>query len=495
MPLRIAIAEFAHETNTFAAERTGLDAFQANRYLRGEELRELIGTNTVCGGAFAEIERVGPAVEVVPLVATSAIPGGLVTREAFETVVGEIARGLAAARPDAVLLDLHGAMVTESGDDGEADTLARVRAVVGSDLPIVTVLDLHANLSQEMVDRSDVLLPYDTYPHVDCAERGAEAVRLLRAMSEGQFRPVSALRTLPMLTALPPQRTEGEPMRSIMAMAAEFEARSGVVNVGVTPGFAYADIPIAGFAVVVTTDGDRPLADRSADELAAHVWSRREEFRPRMATVEEAVHVAMAALAGPVVLADVGDNPGGGAACDGTALLWALLDLGTRDAALAVMADPEVVAAAFAAGVGGRVALPLGGKTDERHGYPIDITAAVQSLSDGAFVYEGPMAAGVHGSMGKTAVLACEGRYGNTVEVIVCERRVQALDQAVFRSQGIEPTERAILVVKSAVHFRGSFEPIAAEIIEVDTPGLTAVDLDRFAFRRIRRPIWPFDPM
>ena len=284
-------------------------------------------------------------------------------------------------------------------------------------------------------------------------------------------------------------------MRSIMAMAARYETRPGVVNVGVMPGFAYADIPIAGFAVVVTTDGDRPLADQIAGELAEHIWSRREEFRPRTVTVEEAVHAAVAATAGPIVLADAGDNPGGGAACDGTALLWALLDLGARDAALAEIVDPEVVAAAFAAGVGGCVAMPLGGKTDDRHGYPIDITATVQSLSDGRFVYEGPMAAGVHGSLGQTAVLACEGRYGNTVEVIVCERRVQALDQAVFRSQGIETTDRRILVVKSAVHFRGSFEPIAAEIIEVDTPGLTAVDLNRFEFGRIRRPMWPFDPI
>jgi len=195
------------------------------------------------------------------------------------------------------------------------------------------------------------------------------------------------------------------------------------------------------------------------------------------------------------VLADLGDNPGGGSACDGTALLWALLDLGAPSATLGVLTDPAVVDQALRAGVGAQLDLTLGAKTDELHGYPIPVQATVRSLSDGHFTYEGPVETGREDTLGRTAVLSCAGRHGNTVQVIVAERRVQALDTAIFRSQGIEPTEFKIVVVKSSVHFRGAFGPIAARIIEVDTPGLTGVNLSRFTYHRLTRPLWPLDPI
>ncbi|MGH2561914.1 MAG: MlrC C-terminal domain-containing protein, partial [Thermomicrobiales bacterium] len=254
------------------------------------------------------------------------------------------------------------------------------------------------------------------------------------------------------------------------------------------------DIPMIGKSVLVTTGGDKDLAHTQAQALADDLWARREEFRPETVTVEEAIHAAMEDSGGPVVLADHGDNPGGGSPCDGTAILWGLLDLGAPNAALATIADREVVDAAFAAGTNARLEITLGGKTDELHGYPIPITATVRSLSAGDFVYEGPMQAGRKETLGRTAVLVCDGRYSTTVEVIVCERRVQPIDLAVFRSQGIEPTERKIIALKSAVHFRSSFGPIAHRIIEVDTPGLTSVNFSRFDFQRIPRPIWPLDP-
>ena len=492
--LRIAVAGFAHETNTFAPWPTDLADFEANGFYRGEQLASLAGTNTVAGGAIDAISA-DPSLDLLPILATSAIPGGLVTARAVEAIEGEIAAGLRAAHPDAVVLDLHGAMVTELTDDGEAGTLRRVRAVVGPDVPIVTVLDLHANLSHMMVEIADVILPYDTYPHVDSAERGGEAVRIAAAIARGEIRPEAHLVKLPMMPPGPKQYSAVEPTRSIMDRAFAMERRPGVVNVGVTFAFPYADCPFPGMGVVVTTDGNQPLAQRLAEELGDEIWSRREAFRPEVMAIEEAVHAAMAAPAGPVVLADLGDNPGGGTACDGTALLWALLDLGAANAAVAVIADREALAAAHRAGVGATLELELGGKTDDLHGYPIPVTATVHSLSDGRFVYEGPMETGREDTLGRTAVLACRGRHENRVEVIVCERRVQALDLAIFRSQGIEPTERAILVVKSAVHFRGAFSPIAERIIEVDTPGLTGIDFRRFPYRRLLRPIWPLDEM
>lgn len=494
MVLRIAVAGFSHETNTFAKTPTDLEEFCANGYFRGDDLRGLAGTNTVVGGAIDRIAATA-GIDLLPIIATSAIPGGTVTAEAVDAIEGEIVAGLVRKRPDAVVLDLHGAMVTERDDDGEAATLRRVRAAVGSSVPVVAVLDLHANISQAMVDPADVLLLYNTYPHVDMAERGAEAVDVAARIARGELRPTRALAKLPLLPPGPQQFSRIEPTRSIMERVRRLEQQPSVVDVGVAFAFPYADCPFPGMGVVVTTDRDPELASRLATEMKAFIWERREEFRPDGASVEEAVHAAMAEPDGPVVLADLGDNPGGGSACDGTALLWALLDLGAVDAAFAVMVDHEALDAAFAAGVGARLELSLGGKTDDLHGYPIPVSATVRSLSDGRFVYEGPMDTGRHDTLGRTTVLACDGRHGNAVEVIVCERRVQPLDTAVFRSQGIEPTARKILVVKSTVHYRGSFGPIASRIIEVDTPGLTSIDFARFPYRRLPRPIWPLDPI
>jgi microcystin degradation protein MlrC len=296
-----------------------------------------------------------------------------------------------------------------------------------------------------------------------------------------------------MILACPKQFTGAEPAKGLMEQARAIEREPGVLNAAICFGFGYADIPIAGASVLVTTENDQTRADALARGLADQLWGQREAFRPETLTVEEAIHAAMESPDGPVVLSDQGDNPGGGTPCDGTALLWGLLDLGAQDAALATIADPEAVAQAFAAGQGNRLELMLGGKSDDLHGFPIPVTATITSLSDGKFTFEGPMQRGRHDTLGRTAVLACDGRYGQTVEVIVCERRVQPLDLAIFRSQGIEPTQKKILAVKSAVHFRSSFGPIAQRIIEVNTPGLTSVDFSRFTYHHLPRPIWPLD--
>jgi len=494
MPVRIALASFAHETNTFAPWPTDLQEFEANRILRDEELFQTAGTNTVVGGVV-DAAAADPEIDLIPIIAASAIPGGLVTIAALDVIEGAIVDGLNRSRPDAIVLDLHGAMVTERDDDGEAATLRLVRAAAGPETPIVMVLDLHANLSEEMVRLAGVVIPYDAYPHVDLADRGAEALRLASAMARGQIKPTAAFVRVPMISPCPKQFSHVEPTRSIRAKALAMEALPGVLNAGVTFAFGYADTPITGMAVVVTTDHDQALADRLAAELAGFIWDRREEFRPVVMTVEEAIHRAMEAPEGPVVLSDQGDNPGGGSACDGVALLWGLLDLGAANAAFALIADSAVVQLAIDAGVGGRVDTMLGAKSDDLHGYPIPVKSTVQSISNGEFVCEGPMDTGLTTHMGRTVVLACEGRYGHVVEVIVAERRVQPYDVAAFRSQGIEPTERKILVVKSAVHFRGSFTPIAKEVIDVDTPGLTSIDFNRFAYRRLSRPMWPLDPI
>jgi microcystin degradation protein MlrC len=489
--MRVLLAGIVHETNTFAEKRTDLDEFEADGYFHGDELFDLAGTNTVIGGVIEMARELD--IELIPVVATSAIPGGLVTDRVFEQVVNAIEAALREQTPDAIVLDLHGAMVTETHDDGDGAVLERVRAAAGLEIPIVATLDLHANVGPQMLANATALIPFDTYPHVDNAERGAEALRLAVRTAKGEVSPVMASRKLPVLPDGPRQFSGAEPTRSIMQLVHEVEGRSGVLTAGVCFAFPWADCPFPGMTVTVVTDDDPELAGAYAAEIANYILERHTEFKTELWSVEEAIHEAMTATAWPVVLADVGDNPGGGTAADGTSLLWGLMDLGAEGAVVSTIRDPEVVALAFEAGEGARIETMLGAKTDELHGYPIPIKATVKRLSNGDFVYDGPMDRGVRSTLGRTAVLGVDGRYGYVVDVIVCERRCQSLDTAILRSQGIEPAECKIIALKSAVHFRGAFMPIASRILEVDTPGLTSLDYSRFPYGRLPRPIWPMD--
>lgn len=489
--MRVLLAGIVHETNTFAELPTDIDEFEADGLFRGNELLELAGTNTVIGGAVEAAGELG--IELIPVLATSAIPGGLVTDRVFELVVGAIEDTLAREKPDAIVLDLHGAMVTESHDDGDGAVLARVRAAAGNDIPIFATLDLHANVGPEMLANATALIPFDTYPHIDNAERAREAMYLAARTVSGEVAPVMSSRKLPVLPDGPRQFSGVEPTKSIMALVHEIEERPGVLTAGVCFAFPWADCPFPGMTVTVVTDGDPDLGDELAQQIADYIWSRRAEFKTELWSVEAAIHEAMSTQVGPVVLADLGDNPGGGTAADGTSILWGLMDLGAEGAVVSTIRDPDVVALAFEAGESAEIETMLGGKTDERHGYPIPIKATVLRLSNGEFVYDGPMDRGVRSTLGRTAVLSVHGRYGHDVQVIVCERRVQSLDTAILRSQGIEPADCRIIALKSAVHFRGAFMPIASRILEVDTPGLTSLDYTRFPYQRLTRPIWPMD--
>jgi microcystin degradation protein MlrC len=291
-----------------------------------------------------------------------------------------------------------------------------------------------------------------------------------------------------MLIFGPKTYSEQPPMQTVVRKAHEIERDPRVVTVTVAPGFPYSDIPGAGQYFYVVTDNDPALARHYADQLARFMWEMRREFIPDLPTPQEAVRRAMAAPKRPVVLSDQGDNPGGGAPEDGTILLKALLDAGAKNAAVAVIADPEAAAQAIEAGKDTEITLTIGGKRDTLHGAPITVTGVVRNITDGIYRNKGPMGTGVQMEMGPTAVFDVNG-----VEILLTTKRVQPTDLEIFRSQGIEPTEKQMLMVKSNVHFRAAFTPIAAEIIDVDTPGLTTNHLDQIPYKRLQRPIFPFD--
>jgi len=487
--VRIFLAMLSHETNTFSNVPTDRAQFEARDLRYGGEIVETYrGTGTCLGGMIAAAERLG--VTLLPSVAASASPAGRVTRDIYEHVKQRMLADLeSAGRLDGVLLDLHGAMVPEGIDDGEGDIIAAVRQAVGPDVPIAVTLDFHGNLGRDMIEKADLLHGYKTYPHVDMAERGAEATERLVQVIGRRIKPTAAWRKPPLMPPLGRQGTARGPMRRLYDLADEMEKDPKVISVSIFAGFPYADIPDAGLGIYVVTDGDRELAERLAGQLERVAWEHRHEFIHSALPVKEAVARALAAEGRPIVLADMADNTGGGAAGDGTEILRELLAAGARSATVACIWDAAAVAACAKAGVGARVTLDVGGKVDDRHGAPVRVTGTVRTLSDGRFIHRGPMMHGLPGRLGRTAVLDVDD-----IKVILISYRWQTLDPEMMRFVGIDPLLEKILVVKSTIHYRAAFEPIAKEIIEVDAPGLSSSNLSRFQYRRIRRPIFPLDP-
>jgi len=487
--LRLFLAMMSHETNTFSNLPTDRGQFEArNLHYGGEIVEAYRGTGTCLGGMIEAAASRG--VTLIPSVAAAASPAGLVTKDIYGHVKDRMLRDLkAAGTVDGVLLDLHGAMVPEGLDDGEGDLIEAVRRAVGPAVPIAVTLDFHGNLSEAMVRGADLLHGYKTYPHVDMGERGVEATLRLIDVVDKRLRPTAALRKPPIVPPLGNQGTARGPMRRLYDLAARMEKDPKVISISIFAGFPLADIPDAGFGVYVVTNDDQALADRLADEIADTAWKHRHEFIHTALPVREAVAKALEAQGKPVVLADMADNTGGGAAGDGTEILRELVRVGARQAVVACIWDPKAVAQCVAAGPGASVTLDVGGKVDDRHGSPLRVTGVVRTLSDGRFVHKGPMARGLPGRLGTTAVLDV-----NDVKIILISYRWQTLDPEMIRFVGLDPLDHKILVVKSTIHYRAAFEPIASQIIEVDAPGLSSSNLARFDFKRIRRPIFPLDP-
>lgn len=509
MTFRVAAAQIAHETSVFSTVKTDLAAFAASGIHLGQEVAETArGTNSEFAGFITGAAAQG--FDLIPLMAVWATPSGLVTAEAIERLTGLLGDGLRRVMKegplDGILLALHGAMVTEFDDDGDGYILQIVREIVGPHLAVVATLDLHANISARMVELADVLIGFDTYPHVDMAERGEEATAVLARLMRGEIRPTAALRKPPMLPTSQRMTTGRMPMRALMERAHAMEEDPRVINVTIAGGFPLGDNPDAGFGIVVTTNDDPDLAAELANELATEAWSLRDGFLGGVATFEHAAELIRSLdseedvdmpVSGPLVLVDIADNPWSGGPGDSVELLRFLFAQGVEGAAVAIIRDPEVVRAAIAAGPGGKIAVDLGGKTDRLHGDPLPVRAHVKLLSDGRYVNDGPMMAGRTVDLGPTALLLCEPAVGPAalpVEVLVTTRAETPIDLNVFRCHGIEPTRHRVLGLKGKGHFRAAFEPIARRVVLVEGPGTTGADLSRLTFRKVRRPIWPLDP-
>ncbi|WP_198374220.1 M81 family metallopeptidase [Neoroseomonas rubea] len=484
--MRIAIGGFLHESHSFAPLPTGWGEFvKPGGFPPLQKSATLLGvlrpTSCPAAGAIMVAEQEGIA--IAPLAWGFANPAGPVTAEAFERIAALLVAALSDALEDGpldgVYLDLHGAMVAVGFDDAEGEVLRRVRAVVGPDVPIAASLDPHANKTVAMVRYADVLVPFRTYPHIDMKPAGAQATRLLLRMIREKRRPAKAFRELDFWTPLPGQCTMVAPMAEVMAERARLAEAAGVWELGFCFGFPYADFPGCGMAIASFADTDEQAA-QAADALARFITAKEPEFALGVVEAAEGVRRAMeGAGSGPVVLADTQDNPGGGGHGDTTGLLAELIRQGAQGAVLAPMNDAEAAAACHAAGEGATITLDLGGKSD---GAPLRVTATVERLSDGRFTLTGPMGKGNPADLGPSALI----RVAPGVRVIVVTRKMQGHDQALFRFIGVEPAEQRIVAVKSSVHFRADFQPIAQEVIVVAAPGPVVADPAVLPFTNVR---------
>lgn len=484
---KIAVGGIIHETNSFVPGVTTADAFRGEWVLGTESyLQRYAHTRTLMGGVIDRAMMEGA--ELACGFTAVATPSGLVTREAFEEMLDLLVETLD-READGVLLTLHGAMAAEGYPDAEAEILRRVREKIGADKPLAITLDLHANTSRDMVEMADLIVGYDTYPHVDAYDRTYEAMMLLCRLIRGEIRPVHAF-VKPQLLIIPSvmMTEEDGAMRDIMQAAFALEKQPKVLNITVAGGFPYSDVPDAGMSVVVTTDGDAALAERIAQDLNRFIWERRDLLRGDEVPAEEAVRQAYSEEEGLVILVEASDNVGGGAPGDATHVLRHLLQ--APKPTLIYMWDPEASALAHKIGVGGRFSAKVGGKSGPLHGEPVSIEGTVRLLSDGKYVHVGEYMTGTWADMGRTAVIEA----GNLTLVVTSKRNLP-FDPAHVTCLGLQATDYHVIVVKSAIAWRTAFESICKKAIVVDSPGCCGSDLHQFAYERLKRPIYPLDSL
>ncbi len=487
--MRIGVAGFLHESNTFLGVGTEYADFEAVTLTRGLALLERwTGTNHELGG-FLDV-LLSEEVEVVPLFATFAIPSGTITAGAFERIAGELISELRDSLPlDGLLIALHGATVSADVPDADGEILQRVRSVLGRQLPLVTTLDLHANVSPRMIALADATVAYRTNPHLDQRERGREAAVLLLRTVRGEIQPVQALETPPMVIQISKQHTASFPALALYDEVQEVLRWPGILTASVAMGFYYADVAEMGASFFATADGDAELARKAARHLTDRAWALRAELTGNLPSPEVAVRAALAAEHGPVVLMDVGDNVGAGSPADSTILFAEVLRQGGRDT-LVILYDPESVAVCLDAGPGARVRLSVGAKTDHLHGAPMGIEGVVRILSDGKFV-EREVRHGGWGNFDQGLTAVVETAEGHSI--ILTSRRMAPMSLQQVLSLGIRPESKKILIVKGVVAPRAAYQPVAAEIVLVDTPGVTTDNPKYFDYRHRRRPLYPLE--
>lgn len=489
--MRVAIAELKQETNTFVARPTTMADFETWHYWTGPELIEgARGTNCEIDGFLNVLTEAG--IEPVPILATFAMSGGKVDDATYQRLLGELLAGISGAGAlDGVLIALHGAMVTESDDSPDANTLRAIRELIGPDLPLVATYDLHANLTARMTEYADALVGFKTSPHIDQRDTGERGARVMTAILQQGANPAMAFVKIPMIV---PASTHIHhlpgPFKRLQDATKALERQPGVLSANVAAVQPWLDIDEMGFATVVVTDDDPELAATLACDLAQACWDERNAFMEiELVPIDEAIAQAMAEPNGPVVLSDCADGTGAGSPGDATAVIAALLEADPDRPALVFVRDAESAEAAIAAGLGATVTLSVGGKIDNVFNRPVEVTGTVQFAGPASFRFGGGGYTGVEQEMGPSAVV----RSGN-VYVLIVSNSVMTVDPELYRAVGLEPKDAQIVVVKSHIQFRAGYDGFASRIIMLDSPGMSSDHIAALPWKKVPRPIFPLDP-
>lgn len=474
---KIAVAGFQHETNTFAPQPTTFEIFEERgawpELTRGESLiKRFLGLNLPISGFISACNH-----KVEPILWAAAEPGGFVENDAFELITNEIVDGIINSRPDAVYLDLHGAMVTRKYDDGEAEILRRIREAAGYDLPLAVSLDLHGNLSKSFFDLADLVTIYRTYPHVDLAETGARAADLLSMALKKPLK--KAWRRANFLIPVTAQGTDYQPSKNIYNYIDKI-SQNEVASIDLAMGFPPADIPELG-PVIVAYDQSQKVANDSVEKVFEKLLEAEPIYNDRLVSAEDAVADAVKSINGPVVIADVQDNPGAGGTGDTTGLISALIKAKASDAILSMLYDPDTAEAAHKAGVGSEIDVSLGGKYTT-YSKPIKCKVLIEAISDGRFLFTGPMFGGSDADLGPVALLKI---FDTSIRVVVGSKRAQNADQEMFRVVGLEPCQHKIICVKSAMHFVADYKRVSKNIIFATSPGANPCNLTEIPYERL----------
>lgn len=487
--MKVVIAMMKHETNTFSPIVTDWSRFEQWGAYFGEDAKKAYERTGMPMAAYIDkAKEIGA--EILTPVAAEAMPSGRVTRDAYQKMVDAICSDIRTGC-DAVFLDLHGAMVTETTVDGEGTLLEAIRSIA-PELPIAVTCDFHCNLTRKMIDHCTALIGYKTYPHVDMYQVGSQIANILTKSMEGFYHPVMVGRKLPLLTHTLKQGTDDQPMRDIISACREAEKEEGVLAATFFGGFPMADIPDAGASVVVVTNDDIVKAEDVSLRISELGWQRRKDFVYQPVSLQETLEEAKKLENHPVVLLDHEDNCGSGGTQDVMMVIREIIENGLEDVAVAAVYDPQAVEEMEKAGVGSRMKLSLGGKIDmpsvSLKGEPLEIEGRVRTITDGRWTVQGPMYTGVNVNMGKTAVFDT-----GKVQIVVVSLHHEPWDIGVFTSVGIQPQYKKYLLLKSRIHYRAGFGPLAKNTLLCDGEGVTTSMNDRLDYKKVNRPIFPLD--
>jgi len=489
--LRILLGGLLHEANSFNPRAAVMSDFESEQVLRGNELiREWQATRTEQAGVLSVLSS-EPNVSVVPTFFARGISGGPIRDDVYRSLLDELLSRIQSSLPcDGVLLVLHGSMMSESEPDATADVLERVRAIVGPDVPIVGTLDLHANVTERMLEPATALIGYHTSPHIDMYETGQKAAQVLMSVIGGELNPTTSLVRIPML--IPPEnRTHmWGPLADLINRAVELEESKMIVHGSIYPVQPWMDVGDVASSVMVVTNDDPGCARETAQSLAEEFWASRHQFSSALVPPDGAISQALAHGGGTIILCDSADSTTSGSTGDSTAILAALLRAIPFDGvALTNIVDPDVVSQAIEAGVGATIEVTVGGTRGPRFFHPVTLHGYVKTISDGVFRFKGPGMHGVSHSMGRAVVLICGG-----VHLVVMERAVSQWDPELYRSVGEEPADARMVQVKSPMVFRAGYAGIFDDVIFVAAPGAANPDLATLPWQRLPRPIYPLDP-